>query len=165
MFLKNIKDKYINIIVFSYQVSALIMICLLLLFVLVLIMLTHQQWLPFCQGYSRDEYTSEKIYFKEGLGLTNIPTDIPLDALQVYLRNNRFTILEANIFSNLSQCSSLRLYGNEISEIKPGAFNGLRALIHLGSGSNNLNCTVPKSRAAVDYTLTGVEPHGPTQSE
>ena len=25
-------------------------------------------------------------------------------------------------------------------------------------------CTVPKSRAAVDYTLTGVEPHGPTQS-
>ena len=25
-------------------------------------------------------------------------------------------------------------------------------------------CTVPKSRAAVDYTLTGVEPHGPSQS-
>ena len=25
-------------------------------------------------------------------------------------------------------------------------------------------CTVPKSRAAVDYTLTGVEPHGPTRS-
>ena len=25
-------------------------------------------------------------------------------------------------------------------------------------------CTVPKSRAAVEYTLTGVEPHGPTRS-
>ena len=25
-------------------------------------------------------------------------------------------------------------------------------------------CTVPKSHAAVDYTLTGVEPHGPTRS-
>ena len=25
-------------------------------------------------------------------------------------------------------------------------------------------CTVPKSRAAVDYTLTGVEPRGPTRS-
>ena len=25
-------------------------------------------------------------------------------------------------------------------------------------------CTVPKSCAAVDYTLTGVEPHGPTRS-
>ena len=25
-------------------------------------------------------------------------------------------------------------------------------------------CTVPKSRAAVDYTLTGIEPHGPSQS-
>ena len=24
-------------------------------------------------------------------------------------------------------------------------------------------CTVPKYRAAVDYTLTGVEPHGPTR--
>ena len=34
--------------------------------------------------------------------------------------------------------------------------------------SNNIMlvviCTVPKSRAAVDYTLTGVEPHGPTRS-
>ena len=26
------------------------------------------------------------------------------------------------------------------------------------------NCTVPKSRAAVDYTLTGIEPHGPSRS-
>ena len=25
-------------------------------------------------------------------------------------------------------------------------------------------CTVPKSHAAVDYTLTGVEPHGPSRS-
>ena len=25
-------------------------------------------------------------------------------------------------------------------------------------------CTVPKSRAAVDYTLTGIEPHGPSRS-
>ena len=24
-------------------------------------------------------------------------------------------------------------------------------------------CTVPKSRAAVDYTLTGIEPHGPSR--
>ena len=26
------------------------------------------------------------------------------------------------------------------------------------------SCTVPKSRAAVDYTLTGIEPHGPSRS-
>ena len=26
------------------------------------------------------------------------------------------------------------------------------------------DCTVPKSRAAVDYTLTGIEPHGPSRS-
>ena len=30
--------------------------------------------------------------------------------------------------------------------------------------NQNSICTVPKSRAAVDYTLTGVEPHGPTRS-
>ena len=37
----------------------------------------------------------------------------------------------------------------------------------LASGNITLNtsglCTVPKYRAAVDYTLTGVEPHGPTR--
>ena len=32
------------------------------------------------------------------------------------------------------------------------------------TSDNDTNCTVPKSRAAVDYTLTGVEPHGPTRS-
>ena len=26
------------------------------------------------------------------------------------------------------------------------------------------SCTVPKSRAAVDYTLTGIEPHRPSRS-
>ena len=29
---------------------------------------------------------------------------------------------------------------------------------------NEATCTVPKSRAAVDYTLTGIEPHGPSRS-
>ena len=28
----------------------------------------------------------------------------------------------------------------------------------------NVECTVPKSCATVNYTLTGVEPHGPTRS-
>ena len=30
--------------------------------------------------------------------------------------------------------------------------------------AENVECTVPKSHTAVDYTLTGVEPHGPTRS-
>ena len=29
--------------------------------------------------------------------------------------------------------------------------------------AQSINCTVPKYCAAVDYTLIGVEPHGPTQ--
>ena len=87
-------------------------------------MLTQQQLLPFCQGYRRDDYTPDRIYFKEGLGLTAIPTDIPSDALEVYLRNNKLAIIEANVFSNLSKCKSLRLYGNEISEIKSEALMG-----------------------------------------
>ena len=39
-----------------------------------------------------------------------------------------------------------------------------RIMIKLGDDGDGVACTVPKSRAAVDYTLTGVEPHGPTRS-
>ena len=37
-----------------------------------------------CQ-WTRDAYTSERKYYKDFLRLTTIPTNIPKDAVQVYL--------------------------------------------------------------------------------
>ena len=79
----------------------------------------------------RDEYTSYRKYYKVNLGLTAIPTDIPADALEVYITSNDITKIEANVFSELSQCRRLYLRFNDIIDLEPAAFNGLTSLLVL----------------------------------
>ena len=62
------------------------------------------------------------------MALTEIPTTIPADILEVHLSLNKITHLTANSLSNLSQCTKLELGWNEISEIEPDSFNGLISL-------------------------------------
>ena len=86
----------------------------------------------------RDEYTSDREYYKLDQNLTEIPDDIPADALKVDIAYNDITTVRANVFSHLSQCTSLSLGINGISEIEPGAFNGLTALTNFGMWKSNL---------------------------
>ena len=62
------------------------------------------------------------------MNLTEIPNDIPADALKVFIGFNDITKVKANAFAHLSQCRYLNLRATLISEIEPGAFNGLTAL-------------------------------------
>ena len=48
------------------------------------------------------------------------------------------TKLKANLFQNLSNCENLILDGNQITEIEPGAFNGLVKLKKLHLNRNQL---------------------------
>ena len=73
------------------------------------------------------------------MGLTAIPGDIPIDALEVYIQGNSITTFEADVFSHLSECTILELSFNGISVVEPGAFEGLTALTYLEFRSNSLD--------------------------
>ena len=90
-----------------------------------------------CQ-WTRDEYISDRKFFNDFLRLTAIPTNIPKDAVQVYLRHNIVSNIKVNAFSGLSECTLLDLQNNLISEVEQGAFNGLGNLTHLDLSYNRL---------------------------
>ena len=81
-------------------------------------MLTQQLISILCQR-PRDEYTSDRTYYKVDVGLTDIPTDIPKDALEVYLSDNRIRNITANTFFGLFECVLLNLKYNRISHVDP----------------------------------------------
>ena len=105
----------------------------------VIILLSQQLKPTISHEYSpRDEYTAGRKYYKQWLGLTSVPTDIPADALEIYIRHNTISRIRANAFSQLSQCRKLSLHQNKISEVESGVFNELKALTYLTLGSNNI---------------------------
>ena len=87
-------------------------------------MLAQQYQSVFCL----DIYTPGRKYYKTHLSLSEIPDDIPTDAVQVFMYYNRITRIQANVFSELSQCTTVELYHNHITTIEAGAFNGLTVL-------------------------------------
>ena len=99
-------------------------------------MLTQQCELSFC--LPRDEYTSDRNYYKINRNLTEIPDDIPTDALKVYISYNNIVTVRANTFTQLVQCTELRLANNGISVVEPEAFNGLVAMKRLSLPYNML---------------------------
>ena len=98
-----------------------------------------QQHISILCELSRTDYTTDRKYLKISVGLTAIPTDIPTDALEVHIRDNTITTLEANVFSDLSQCRMLNLFRNGITKVELGAFNGLIALTTLTLQHNRLD--------------------------
>ena len=138
----------------------------------ILILLTQQYESTLSQGYNRDEYPPKHeyvngIYKHIFADLTAVPTDIPADAVGVDIGRNRITRLEVNAFSHLSQCTSLQMLYNQISEVEPGAFNGLTALRRLAISWNRLerlyvnmflrleNC---RSLSVQDNRISEIEP-------
>ena len=90
------------------------------------------------RGEPRYKYTADRNYYKVKQNLTSIPTDIPADALEVHLEYKSITKIEADVFSELSQCEHLFLYNNQICDIEPEAFKGLGSLTWLSFRSNQL---------------------------
>ena len=74
----------------------------------------------------------------QGLELSVLPVDVPTDALVVNLYGRKITKIKANVFAQLSRCWRLRLDYNLISEIEPGAFNGLKTVSELTLTYNRL---------------------------
>ena len=85
----------------------------------------------------RDEIVGQ-IFYRQELGLTEVPTDIPNSTAEVHLDSNSITHLTTGVFSNLPQCTSLNLQENVIRSIDVGAFNGLSNLDKLDLSSNRM---------------------------
>ena len=82
------------------------------------------------------ELRINRVRIKRSRPVTEIPTDIPADALEVWLRDNRIAKIRRNAFIQLSQCTELQLTVNDISEVELGAFNGFNALMILDLSHN-----------------------------
>ena len=90
------------------------------------------------QQYKLTLGQSGETYYWFWDGLIEIPNDIPPDAIEVKIYSNQITTVKANVFLQLSLCARLHV-GTNISEIEPGAFNGLTALTHLSLVDNKLD--------------------------
>ena len=64
-------------------------------------------------------------------GLTDLPSSIPTQEMSLDLSNNHFRTLRSNMFLSLTNLSTIRFSGNQISTIEPGAFNGVFLLQYL----------------------------------
>ena len=101
----------------------------------------------------RDEYSANRKYYQINLNLTQVPTDIPADALKVVIVFNRITNVKTNVFSQLTQCTVLDVQRNLISEVEPGAFNGLRAVTYLNLRNNRLERLYPNMFAGLNNCI------------
>ena len=78
-----------------------------------------------------------------GMGLTDVPDDIPQTAEHVSLIGNQISRLRGNDFYHLKHCVILNLKLNRIFEIEKSAFNGLKQLEDLNLDFNKLDVLGP----------------------
>ncbi len=84
-------------------------------------------------------YDNNKAYRRTGKGLTEVPTsDIPAQAVEVYLGHNKITVIAENVFKHLNVCVDLYLHYNNMKTIESGAFNGLVNLKNLYLSGNEI---------------------------
>ena len=88
---------------------------------------------------AQEYWNSEtKLYIRAGGGLTEVPSDIPAQAVTVVLGRNQIEVIRENVFNHLKVCEELYLSINKIKTIEIGAFNGLDSLRKLLLGSNEI---------------------------
>ena len=86
----------------------------------------------------RFEYTDDFKYIKTGCGLTQVPMDIPADAIGVDLDANGITHIDQGTFARLKECGRLLISGNELNRLQSGTFDGLESLEKLQLYNNDL---------------------------
>ncbi len=93
---------------------------------------TNREW-------CRDEYNSDQEFYRSDWNLTEVPPDIPAEALKVYLWGNRITSIPAGTFSHLTECIRLQLEKNLFTSINNTNFNGMESLELLWLWENKIS--------------------------
>ena len=81
-------------------------------------------------------YTEGKFYYVYE-GLTEVPSDIPVDADKVFLYDSIYE-LKKHVFVNLFKCTYLQLDHNTTRQLERGAFTGLGITEYLDLSYNGL---------------------------
>ena len=76
--------------------------------------------------------------YRTDWNLTEVPSDIPAESLEVYIGRNLITHIPAGVLGNVTECTRLELQLNEIFWIEEGAFDSLQNLEKLFLGGNNI---------------------------
>ncbi len=90
-----------------------------------------------------DKYNYRR-FFRRACDLIEVPDNIPPQAKEVHLGNNRITTIpNTGLFKNLSDCSYVHLFSNQIGLIEPGSFVGLKSVKSLSLQDNCLSVLKP----------------------
>ena len=103
-------------------------------------------WLP-ANNACRHEYTAIYEYYNNDCGLTEIPTDIPSGAYQVWLAGNQIANVEARAFSHLADCTFMVLDNNKLTHIRMDMWDGLHSLKEMHLFRNLISYIEPGSFA------------------
>ena len=68
------------------------------------------------------------VFYRTDSGLVEVPSDIPPEATEIYLEDNRITELKTGTFSNFTQCTKLYIHHNSVTTIEENAFSGMGQL-------------------------------------
>uniref|UniRef100_A0A672FWY5 Slit homolog 1b (Drosophila) n=1 Tax=Salarias fasciatus TaxID=181472 RepID=A0A672FWY5_SALFA len=83
---------------------------------------------------------SNNIVDCRGRGLTAIPAHLPEAMTEIDLSNNQISEIAPDAFHGLRALNSLVLYGNKITELPAGVFDGLSSLELLLLNANKIHC-------------------------
>uniref|UniRef100_A0A7N6BTP4 Slit homolog 2 (Drosophila) n=1 Tax=Anabas testudineus TaxID=64144 RepID=A0A7N6BTP4_ANATE len=83
---------------------------------------------------------SNNIVDCRGKGLTEIPTNLPETITEIRLEQNAIKVIPAGAFSPYKKLRRMVLYGNKITEISKGLFEGLFSLQLLLLNANKIAC-------------------------
>ena len=72
--------------------------------------------------------SGSSIYRRSAFRLTSVPSDIPSDAVEIYLDGNSIDSLQADAFSSQGACVHLNISHNHISSVEENALRGLTSL-------------------------------------
>ena len=97
-------------------------------------------------------------YVKIRCGLTEVPDDIPAQAVGVWLYGNEISHIRDGAFRYLSGCRGLYLGENELTEVRAGMWEGLVSLEELFLQYNNIRVIEPgafRPLTSMDDTVAG----------
>ena len=91
-----------------------------------------------CQCYHDLTWTKNIIQCSDG-GFKELPQVLPMDASDIFLDGNSFTILKSHIFIGRKNLKVLHLNNSNIEQIENQTFNGLKSLQILHLQNNDID--------------------------
>ncbi len=78
----------------------------------------------------------DKDYFSICQNITEMPPDVPTDAVRIEIMGNNITTLQNHTFSHLGKCTYMSIAWNKLQHLESKSLDGLSSLIVLHMSDN-----------------------------